>query len=258
MATGAGDTPAALLATGLTPGEVQLTVGSGAQLVAATDTATGHADPVVHLYRTAASHGWYQMGAVQNAGLALDWARRVLNADWPEVYAASAAGEPGAGGVVFVPHLTGERTPVLDASATASLTGLRLSHDRATVLQAVAEGVAFAIRHAADALLAALPGPTPTSFRLAGGGTRDPHFRQLLADVLGVPLEPIRARSASAVGAATLAATAANLPTPQAQLVREAPITPGARSEHYRTAFTRYAEAVHQQTSAREQRTAAH
>ena len=90
IAAGAADTAAAMLGSGLVrQGELQLTIGTGAQLVtpcALSDAAPGTG---THLYRTAFSAGWYAMAATVNAGLALNWARNILNASWDELYAAA-------------------------------------------------------------------------------------------------------------------------------------------------------------------------
>ncbi|GLU48522.1 xylulokinase [Nocardiopsis ansamitocini] len=238
VAVGAGDTPAALHATGLRAQQAQLTVGSGAQLVLLTDTPA--AVEGVNVYRTAAATGWYRMAAVQNAGIALEWVRGLLGADWTELYDAAAVGEPGAGKTLFVPHLTGERTPVLDPLATGVLSGLRLGTDRAAVLRAALEGVALSVRHAATAL----PGGLPASVRLAGGGARHPAFRRLLADVLGVELVPITLRSASGLGAALLAADAVGLSVPAPALGLDLPVRPGPDRAAYDDVFAAYTAAV--------------
>ncbi|HET9654565.1 MAG TPA: FGGY family carbohydrate kinase, partial [Kineosporiaceae bacterium] len=186
VAAGAGDTAAALLATGLQPGDTQLTVGSGAQLVRLRETAYPVADPVTHLYRAAEPGRWYTMAAVQNAGLALDWVRAVLGVDWAQLYGVLDSVDDARPGPVFVPYLTGERTPVLDAGLRARWDGLDLTHTREDLLVAALSGVAGAVRHA----LEAMPGPAPQTLRIAGGGTVDPRVRQLLADTLGVAVQP--------------------------------------------------------------------
>jgi xylulokinase len=237
VAAGAADTAAALLATGLAdPAEVQLSVGTGGQIVRPVSRPAPVHEPRTHLYRAAAPDRWYAMAAVQNAGLALDWVRRTLQASWPELYGAARARPPGALGVTFVPYLSGERTPVLRSDARGAWVGLGLAADRATLLQAAVEGVAFALRHA----LEALPGPRPDRLRLAGGGSLDPGFRAVLADVLHAELRPVEVRSASAIGAALLAATAAGLPPPAIPLGTGEPIGPSARAAAYHEAFDRY------------------
>jgi xylulokinase len=242
VAAGAADTAAALLATGLSdPAEVQLSVGTGGQIVRPVPRPAPASSPRTHLYRAAAPDRWYAMAAVQNAGLALDWVRRTLQASWSELYGAARTGPPGAQGVTFVPYLSGERTPVLRPDARGAWVGLGLAADRTALLQAAVEGVAFALRHA----LEALPGHRPDRLRLAGGGSLDPRFRRLLADVLRVELRPVEVRSASAIGAALLAAEAARLPPPPIPLSGGEPIAPSARSAAYAPAFDRYLEIVH-------------
>jgi xylulokinase len=117
-----------------------------------------------------------------------------------------------------------------------------LAAGRAALLQAAVEGVAFALRHA----LEALPGARPDRLRLAGGGTLDPRFRALLADVLHAELRPVEVRSASAIGATLLAAQAARLPPPAIPLAAGEPIGPSAESAAYDQAFDRYVQLVQQ------------
>jgi xylulokinase len=204
VAAGAGDTAAAMFGAGLRePGRVQLTVGTGGQIVIAVDE-PARGGPGTTLFRTAARHGWYQMAATTNAGLALDWVRRVLGATWEESYGAASAPVSDTD-PLFLPHLTGERTPWLDAVMRGAWVGLSLDHDRRTMLRAGLEGVAFAIRAAMEALTGPEP---PSSVRLAGGGTTDPAWRQLLADVLGTSLDAVDVPEVSARGAALLAGCA--------------------------------------------------
>src|SRR5205823_14295096 len=110
VATGAADTAAAGLGTGLlAPGPIQLTLGTGAQLVQLCPEP--RADPTgrTHLYRAADGVNWYTMAAVQNAGLALDWVRRALGTSWDDVYESVDAVAPGTQGLTFLPYLTRER-----------------------------------------------------------------------------------------------------------------------------------------------------
>ena len=208
VAAGAGDTAAATLGSGIGLGEVQLTIGTGAQVIRPLAGAVSRADDGVHLYRSATPAGWYQMGATLSAGLSLNWVREVMNASWAELYAsAGPPGRPGRG-PIFVPHLSGERTPYCDPALRGSWTGLSLSDDRASLLRAALEGAAFAIRDALDALLGE---HRPPYLRLAGGGTLPAGWRQLLADVLGLPLYAVDVPAASGRGAALLGAVAAGL-----------------------------------------------
>lgn len=250
VAAGAADTAAAMLGAGLLrPGPVQLTVGTGGQLVTPKNRPEPDPHGRTHLYRAALPGLWYSMAAVQNAGLALEWVRKVLGASWKDVYEEAFAVPPGSGGVTFLPYLSGERTPRFDPGARGAWTGLGLDHTRGHLLRAALEGVAFALREALEALEDL--GTIAPELRLAGGGTgggSGEPWRQLLADVLGRPLWlwPDEISSvASARGAAFLAGLASGLyPSVEDAL----PLTPEPescvrpRETAYEAAYERYKE----------------
>lgn len=226
VAAGAADTAAAALGSGLTePGTVQLTVGTGAQIVKPVAALPGALPdrPVTHLYRAATDTGWYAMGAVLNGGLTLGWVCRTLGAGRPELY-ASAALPPRPDDPYFLPQLNGERTPYLDPDMRAAWTDLNPRHGREHLLRAALEGVAFAIGDALDHVLE--PGERVAHLRLAGGGTTDPAWRQMLADILGHTLAPVEVTAASGLGAAMLGARAAGLTISAATTTAAAVTTP--------------------------------
>ncbi len=211
VAAGGADTACALLGTGLPSGQVQLTVGSGAQLVIRHD-ALPDARAALHVFRDTRARGWYTLAAVQNAGLALEWARRALRLSWEEFYALAQDAPAGALGLVFLPHLTGERTPHMDPRARGGWVNAGLEHDARHLARAAFEGVALGIAEAASVL----PDTHGRTVRLAGGGSLHPWWRQLLTDALARPLAPVDAPAASVLGAATLAARAVGEPPPAA------------------------------------------
>ena len=208
VAAGAADTAASALGSGVTSGgDVQLTIGTGAQVIRAVSAPASRAHAGIHLYRAATPAGWYQMGASTSAGLSLNWVREIMNATWAELYAS--AGHPGrAEDPIFVPHLSGERTPYADPALRGSWTALSLADDRESLLRSALEGAAFAVR---DALAALAGDDRLPRVRLAGGGTLAAGWRQLLADVLGLPLYAVDVPAASGRGAALLGACAAGL-----------------------------------------------
>jgi xylulokinase len=208
VAAGAADTAAAALGSGMVSSDdIQLTVGTGAQVIRPLIAPSSRAAAGINLYRSAAPDGWYQMGATVSAGLSLNWVRETMNATWAELYAS--ADHPGqAHDPIFVPHLSGERTPYCDPALRGSWTALSLAGDRTSLLRSALEGTAFAIRDALDALLA---DHRPAHLRLAGGGTLAAGWRQMLADVLEFPLHAVDMPAASARGAALLGAHAAGL-----------------------------------------------
>ncbi len=236
VATGAADTAAAALGTGLlTPGPIQLTLGTGAQIVQL--AAQPIADPTsrTHLYRAADQVNWYAMAAVQNAGLVLNWVCRTLNASWEELYASANRVAPGAEGVVFLPYLTRERPHHRNPHSTGAFVGIRIDHQREHLLHAALEGVAFGIRVALDALPNASAQDT---LRLAGGGSVHPAWRQMLADILGRELVTVETSDASARGATLLAGIADGIWRDAAATASVAPpihlaATPGSRKAAY-------------------------
>ena len=189
------------------------------------------------------------MAAIQNAGLALEWVRKVLGASWKEVYAEAFSVPPGAGGVSFLPYLSGERTPRFDPDARGAWTGLGLDHTRGHLLRAALEGVAFALREGLEALEEA--GTPVPELRLAGGGSGGDEgepWRQLLANALGRPLRLLPesvAPVASARGAALLAGLACGTFEKAEDTLGLAPDTgaivrPGEQEPFYEAAYGRY------------------
>ena len=229
VATGAADTAAALYAAGLESAPLAaephtagtdsgaaaqvgraelrreralLTVGTGGQWIVPEREFRPVAGTNVF---AAAGGGFYRLAAAQNVGVALDWVRGVLGASWQELY-DTAAWPWRAGTPVFLPYLARERW---DPVAAGAWSGLTLEHQRGDLLRAALEGVAFLLRRRLDDLRAA--GHHPDAALLGGGGATHPAWRQLLADVLGLPLHPADTSWLSASGAAGVAAAAAGM-----------------------------------------------
>jgi xylulokinase len=213
-AIGGADTACALAGLGLPPGSGFVAVGSGAQVVRVMDDA--HLDETLrtHTFATtgAPATGWYRIGAVQSSGLALTPALAWLDASIAEASYALAEGIR-ADDPLFVPYLSGERTPFMDPGLRGSWHGLTLSTGRAAMLRSVLEGVAQAVSLAVEAVQGS-GDPLPEVVPLVGGGTHDPAFRQLLADATGLTLAVTDAPDAAVVGAALLGAGRTSNPRP--------------------------------------------
>jgi len=200
LATGAADTPCAALGSGLArDGDALLTTGTGGQIVvlASDEPDAAHG---LHRYRAATDH-WYRMAAMQNVGVALETVRGWLSYEWPDAY-RDAFADHAAAGLTFLPYLTGERSPWLNPSARGGWLGLALGHTRGTMMRAAFEGVAFSLRAGLDAIRR--NGAHVTTLRLAGGGSVDARWRQLLADALDVELHAVDCPNAAGRGAAIL------------------------------------------------------
>jgi xylulokinase len=214
VVVGAADTAAGGLGAGAVSCEdLIVTLSTGGQIVQPAERAAVDAAGRVHTFCAArlmsgAGPGWYQLGAVLSAGAALTWLRDNVfglsgDAALVEMTSWAVSAPVGARGLVFLPYLTGERTPHMDASACGLLLGLRSDHDRACIVRAVMEGVALACRDAYDALVEL--GADPRQVILAGGGSRSRLWRQIIADVFALPVLHLLGSDQSATGAALLA-----------------------------------------------------
>ena len=146
-------------------------------------------------------------GAMAATGAALDWfAGDVLAGAVavPDLLAEAAATKPGSDGLVFLPYLAGERSPLWDPQARGAFVGLTLGHGRAHMARAILEAAALAIRHVARPMLDA--GLTVTAMRACGGPAASDGWNQIKADVTGFTVEVPRVRETAAVGAAIVAA----------------------------------------------------
>ncbi len=211
VVAGANDAIATFLGAGLTaPGQAIDTGGTSGGFglyvdgpVAAPPLWTGPA-PLPGLH--------YVGGAMAGTGKALDWlVGEALGGTTPlaELLAEAATVPAGAGGLLFLPYLAGERWPLHDPATRGAFVGLTLRHRRAHLVRAVLEAAAFALRHvAAPAVAAGLPF---TELRVTGGTAASGLWNQVKADVLGVEVVVPRVAEASVAGAAILAAVGVGL-----------------------------------------------
>jgi len=155
--------------------------------------------------------GLYSVGGAMAAtGAALDWfSSDVLGGSYQidDLIDAAAVLEPGSEGLIFLPYLAGERSPLWDPTARGAFAGLTLRHGRAHLVRAILEAAALAIRHVAEPMLAA--GLEVRAMRACGGPSRSEAWNQIKADVTGFSVEVPRVRETAAVGAAIVAAVGA-------------------------------------------------
>jgi xylulokinase len=141
------------------------------------------------------------------------------------------AAVPGAGGLLFLPYLVGERTPYMDPQARGLFLGLTAGHGRAELVRSVMEGVALAC-YDAYCVLAAL-GAQPERIAMAGGGARSRLWQQIVADVFGLPVQRLEVGEQAAMGALLLAGAGIGLfdpaPTARAWATYGPPVEPDAR-----------------------------
>jgi xylulokinase len=216
VVTGTGDAPSGLLGAGIVDAETMLlSLSTGAQVMVPSDAFQPDLTGRTHTYCAALEPGpghpgWYQMGATLVAGMAMRWLRdemlQLPAAGAYERMTKSAERAPlGARGLLFLPYLVGERSPHMDPRARGAFLGLAAHHDHGDIVRAVMEGVTFACRDAFAALQEA--GAAPERIVMAGGGARSPFWRQMVADIFGLPVFALATTDQAAMGAALLAAT---------------------------------------------------
>ncbi len=205
---GAGDGGLANVGAGAGDcGQVVVTVGTSGAIRKVVDRPWMDAEERTWCYVLVEGR-WFVGGAINNGGLSLQWVRdrfylELCEGTGYEAVLNDAASVPaGALGVTVLPYFTGERSPHWNPNARALIHGLGLEHTRAHVARAALEGVAFCMADVWQALAGQIDSQEPA--KLTGGITRAPVWAQMLADVLGLPLLPVEAADASALGAALL------------------------------------------------------
>lgn len=154
---------------------------------------------------------WSLTGCMLSAAGSLAWLRESLFPDVPydTLLEEAARTPPGSGGLVFLPHLTGERCPHPDPQARGAFVGLTSRHGRGHLARAVVEGVTLTMRQILE--IFGDVGVRAERVRLGGGGAKTPFWRQVQADVYGLPAELPNTEEGPAFGAALMAGVGAGV-----------------------------------------------
>ena len=208
VAMGGADAQAAAVGAGLvTPQAGLLSLGTTSVLTVSTERRV--TDPRFYTRRHVLPDRYLHVAPTLMGGATLRWAAALLGAESvDELVALAGTSEPGAGGVIFLPYLMGERAPLWDRDARGVFYGLHLGTGRAEMARAVVEGIAFAVRNVLTQMEAQLGGRiAPLTVT---GGAAFPDVLQILANVLRRPLAVIEGGDSAAQGAALLAFVAAD------------------------------------------------
>ena len=219
---GGGDQAAGAVGSGVVkPGIVSVTTGTSGVVFAHLNEFALDPQGRLHAFCHAVPGRWHVMGVTLSAGGSLRWVRDMLGQ--PEVAVAALTGvdpyvilmdeaaqaPPACEGLVFLPYLSGERTPYADPNAKGVFVGLSLRHGKGHLVRAVLEGVAYSLRDCLE-LIRGL-GPDVAQVRASGGGARSALWRQIQADVFGTDLVTINVAEGAAYGAALLAGVGADV-----------------------------------------------
>ena len=208
VVAGGGDQAANAVGTGaVDAGVVTLSLGTSGVTFAATREPLIEAAGRVHAFCHAVPGRWHMMSVMLSAAGSLRWFRDALapGVEFGALVDEATDVPPGAEGLLFLPYLTGERSPHPDPLARGAFIGLTVRHGRRHLTRAVLEGVAFGLRDGLDLMVDAGVA-APTQIRASGGGTASSVWRQILADVLNAEIATVGTTEGAAYGAGLLAA----------------------------------------------------
>lgn len=209
VVAGGGDQAAAAVGTGaVVEGILSLSLGTSGVVFASTDRPIVEPEGRLHAFCHAVPGTWHLMGVMLSAGGSLRWYRDALapGTSFDDLIESATSVPPGSDGLVFLPYLTGERTPHPDPLARGAFVGLTVRHTQSHLTRAVLEGVAYGLHDSFELMTGAgLAGITQV--RITGGGARNALWRKILADVLAAELVTVNTVEGAAYGAAVLAAT---------------------------------------------------
>ncbi len=229
VVAGGNDSTCSMLGAGVVePGMVLESIGTSIVLAYVTDRPVCDARLMQRCH--VVPDRWVTVAGMSTPGAAYRWFRDELGAaeraaaqrqtdPYLLMDAAAARSPPGARGLLFLPYLSGERSPIWNPKARGVLFGLTLRHTRGDVLRSILEGGAYAVRDNLDVF--AERGLPVQAIRITGGGARSSLWRQIMADVLGVPLQTLATVETATLGAAILAGCGAGVyRSPQAAAQR--------------------------------------
>jgi xylulokinase len=244
---GGGDQAAQGVGVGaVEPGIIALTLGTSGVVFAATETPLIELEGRLHAFCHAIPNRWHFMGVMLSAAGSLQWYRDTLapGESFNALLARAGDAPPGSEGLLFLPYLTGERTPHPDPFARGGFIGLTVRHGKAHLTRAVLEGVAFGLKDSFTLIQNAGLGEIK-QVRASGGGTKSALWRQIMADVLGIELVTVNTTEGAAFGVALLAGVGAgiwpNVDTACQETIRiTSRIQPGTDSEVYKRVYPQY------------------
>ena len=209
VAGGGGDNAAAAVGIGaVKDGQALISIGTSGVMFVSNDKYSPNAGKAVHAFCHAVPNTWHQMGVILSATDSLEWLAGLLKMPAPKLTAALGKKLNGPSSALFLPYLSGERTPVGDSQIRGAFLGLAHETDSKEMTHAVMDGVAFAFRDSFEALKAA--GTDVKRVMAVGGGTHSELWLKIIATVLGVPVDlPVAGDVGGAFGGARMALMAA-------------------------------------------------
>ena len=188
VVAGGGDNAAGAVGVGVVrDGEALLSLGTSGVIFVANDTFRPNPQRAVHAFCHCLPAMWHQMSVHLSAASCVDWVMRLTGLASPaDVFTHAEAAGPSAGPELFLPYLSGERTPHNDPNVRGGFLELDHETNADKLCEAVLEGVAFALADGLDALREG--GARVDALSVIGGGARSPYWGRLIAAALNVTL----------------------------------------------------------------------
>jgi len=253
---GGGDQAAQAVGCGIvSEGTLSTTLGTSGVVFAHSDFYRVEPKGRLHAFCHAVPGKWHLMGVMLSAAGSYQWFRNQLcqqeleqekatGVDAYELLNAEAAKIPvGSEGLLFLPYLSGERTPHPDPNARGSFVGLSLRHTKAHITRSVLEGVSYGLNDSLELMRGM--GINPQNMILSGGGAKSPLWRQMLADVFQTPCSLVNATEGAAYGAALLAGVGAGVYSTVEEacvktIATTETVSPGDNAPYYADFLPRY------------------
>jgi xylulokinase len=209
VAGGGGDNASSACGIGaVDDGAAFVSIGTSGVFFVSNDSFSPNADKMVHAFCHAVPNTWHQMGVILSATASLEWLAGVLGTPAPKLASTLGKSVDGPSQALFLPYLSGERTPVGDAQVRGVMLGLGHETDAKAMTHAVMDSIAFSLRDSKEALEAG--GSKIKRVMAVGGGTKSELWLKIIATVLGVPIDlPAAGDIGGAFGAARMGLMAA-------------------------------------------------
>ncbi len=256
VAAGGGDCAVQAVGSSIVQeGKVSVTLGTSGVVFAQSDEYRVEPEGKLHAFCHAVPGKWHLMGVMLSAAGSFQWYKNNLG-DFESKLEEEGAGDaydiltrkagtikPGSDGLIFLPYLSGERSPYPDPYAKGCFIGLSLRHKKEHLSRSVLEGVSFGLKDSLQMMKKL--GINPQQVQLSGGGTRSTLWKQMLSDVFDLPCTMVNAREGAAYGAALLASVGSgqfeDIETACSAWIRKTEvISPGQHSKNYQKNYTIY------------------
>ncbi len=206
IVSGGADNAVAAYGIGISkPGDTMISIGTSGTVLTATNETEPDMDGKLHLFSHVLPSQKYYMGVMLSAAHSLNWFLKEFHIDWTydQLESVIAGVKPGANGLLFLPYLNGERTPIRDPNARGVLFGISSKTTREDVIRSVIEGVTFGLRDSFELIKQKTEIKT---IRVVGGGAKNKTWCSIIADNIKMPIEIPEIDEGGAYGAAMLAA----------------------------------------------------